>query len=164
MAGVTRDEGTLLSYGTFPIMRKTFNKTDILHLMNSLIHPSIYTETAPKFYLSNTDPNNETALRQSFSQFYGEMHIICPTYLFAKLFAENSPKEKVYFYSLTYQRNNSKLFGCDTEWMGVCHAADLEFVFGLTFLKPESSSELDRSFSKKVMSLWTNFAKTEYKF
>ncbi len=164
MAGVTRDEGTLLAFVSFPIMRKTFNKTDILDLMNSLIHPSIYTETAPKFYLSNTDSNNETVLRQSFSQFYGQMHITCPTYLFAKQFAQYSPKGKVYFYELTYQRNNSKLFGCDTEWMGVCHAADLEFVWGLPFLKPESSSEVDRNFSKKVMSLWTNFAKTGYKF
>ncbi len=164
MAGVTRDEGTLLAYLYFPIIQKTFNKTEIIDLMKSVIHPSIYTETAPKFYLSNIDPNNEIALRLSFSQFFGDLIITCPTYLFAKQFAEYSPKEKVHFYELTYVRNNSKLFGCDTEWMGVCHGADLEFVFGLPFLKPESSSEVDRNFSKKVMSLWTNFAKTGYKF
>jgi carboxylesterase type B len=164
MAGVNRDEGTVLVYKSFSEWKKTFNKTDIIDVMKLFIHPSTYTETAPKFYLSNIDPNNETALRIRFSQFYGDIVITCPTYLFAKLFAQNSPKEKVYFYELTYQRNNSKLFGCDTEWMGVCHGADLEFVFGLPFLKPESSSEVDRNFSKKVMSLWTNFAKTGYKF
>jgi carboxylesterase type B len=164
MAGVTRDEGTLLVYLTFPIMQKTFNKTDIIDLMNSVIHPSIYTETAPKFYLSNIDPNNETALRLSFSQFYGDLIITCPTYFFAKQFAQNSPKQKVFFYELTYARNNSKDYHCDTESMGICHGAELEFVFGIPLLEPESSSELDRNFSKKVMSLWTNFAKTGYKF
>ncbi len=164
MAGVTRDEGTLLAYTNFPIMQKTFNKTDIIDLMNSVTHPSIYTETAPKFYLSNIDPNNETALIQRFSQFYGDLIITCPTYFFAKQFAENSPKGKVYFYELTYVRNNSKLYRFDTERMGIYHGAELEFVFGLPFLDPESSSEIDRNLSKNVMSLWTNFAKTGYKF
>jgi carboxylesterase type B len=164
MAGVTRDEGTLLVYIYFPIMQKTFNKTDIIDLMKSVTHPSIYTETAPKFYLSNIDSNNEIALIQSFSQFYGDIIITCPTYFFAKKFVENSPKEKVFFYELTYARNDSKDYRCDTKLMGICHGAELEFVFGLPFLDPESSSEVDRNFSKKVMSLWTNFAKTGYKF
>jgi carboxylesterase type B len=48
--------------------------------------------------------------------------------------------------------------------MGIYHGAELEFVFGLPFLDPESSSEIDRNLSKNVMSLWTNFAKTGYKF
>ena len=42
--------------------------------------------------------------------------------------------------------------------MGIPHGSDIEFVFGLTLLNPESTPE-NREFSKLFMKYWTHFAK-----
>jgi acetylcholinesterase/cholinesterase len=104
-------------------------------------------------------------LKQAFSAAYGDLLITCPTHFFAEEFAKVSPKDSVYFYELTYKQKLPGIFGCsDPDWMGICHTSDLGFVFGLPLLMPQSSSQIDQDFSKTVMSLWTNFAKTGYQF
>ncbi|CAG2169662.1 unnamed protein product [Oppiella nova] len=45
--------------------------------------------------------------------------------------------------------------GCTAE-MGICHASELEHVFGLPVLMHSD----DMAFSESVVKMWTNFAKT----
>jgi len=164
MTGVTKDEGTLLAYLNFPKLNDKISKTDLLAAMKTMLYSGIDYNMVSKFYLSNVDPNNETALKQAFSAAYGDLVITCPTHFFAEEFAKVSPKDSVYFYEFTYKLKLPGVLGCEPDWMGICHASELSFVFGLPLLYPEVSSQIDRDFSKTVMSLWTNFAKTGYQF
>jgi carboxylesterase type B len=162
LSGVTKNEGTLLAYMIFEKLTQNLTKTDLIDLMKALPNPGIDVEKASEYYLSNIDQTNQTALIQAFGAFYGDLILTCPTYLFAQQFAEYSVEDSVYFYEWTHRRNDTSLYACGPEWMGVCHGADLEFVFGVPFLRPDIRSDIDRNFSKLVMKLWTNFAKTGY--
>jgi len=46
--------------------------------------------------------------------------------------------------------------GCDNEWQGVCHGADIPFVFGLPVLRLDK----DKEFSKLIRNIWSHFATT----
>jgi carboxylesterase type B len=164
MVGVTKDEGTLLAYLNFPKLNDTLTKTDLTNGLKTLIYSGIDSELVSKFYLSNVNVENETALKQAFSASYGDLVITCPTHFFAEEFAKSSPKDSVYFYELTHKIKQKGILGCESDWMGICHGSDIGFVFGLPFLMPQFDSEVDRNFTKSVMSLWTNFAKTGYEF
>lgn len=48
------------------------------------------------------------------------------------------------------------------EWMGVLHGDEIMFIFGET-LKPKSNfSHADKRLSARMMTYWTNFAKTGF--
>ena len=86
----------------------------------------------------------------------GDIGLKCPTYLFAKQYAEHStPQTNVFFYELTYEGND---FGPSLD-LGIFHGADLEFVFGLDLLNPNKTSEQNIEFTKQFLKLWTDFAK-----
>ena len=90
---------------------------------------------------------------------FGDITMICPTYLFAKNYALHSSAGSVYFYEQTYQR---KAY-LNTTAYGVTHFSDIDFVFGLPVLQPKpSDTSIDVEFSLQVMKLWTNFAKYGY--
>ncbi|XP_054165691.1 acylcarnitine hydrolase-like [Oppia nitens] len=92
---------------------------------------------------------------------YGDLLMNCPTYLFAKNYALNTGANKhsnVYFYEQTYRR----AYGKDDPMarFGVTHGADIDFVFGLSFIKPlKTDTEIYVQFSRQVMKMWTDFAK-----
>ncbi len=47
------------------------------------------------------------------------------------------------------------------EWMGVMHGYEIEYVFGIPVNNGNYSVE-ERYLSSKIMTYWTNFAKTGY--
>ena len=110
-----------------------------------------------KFYTENVDKKNSLALKMAFFDFLGDILLKCPTYSFAKRFAQITPMAKTYFYEWTYQGGFAAALGCDEKTMGICHGADVPYVFGLS-----QSSELDIHFTKQVLKMWTDFAKTGY--
>ena len=116
-----------------------------------------------QFYLKNVNRNDSNALRKAFYDLLGDIGIICPTYHFAKQYYSSYTKGKTYFYQLTYQNTDYAMLPCDEKTMGICHMADIPFVFG-TFLITPNNSAIDIQFSKDIMKMWTNFAKTGYDF
>ena len=155
---MNRDEGSL-SYNDFKPLRGNFNEKDFKDLISTVnaLHHDIDEEKVVDFYLQNIDRSNTSALRKAFYDFYGDFYYKCRTYFFAKSFAENNPKRKTYFYELTYKSKH----GCDERTMGICHGADIEFVYG-EVLRDKSNSKVDIDFSLEIIKMWTNFAKTGY--
>ncbi|XP_054165692.1 cholinesterase-like, partial [Oppia nitens] len=91
---------------------------------------------------------------------FGDLMMACPTYQFAKNYAQHTSAEhsNVYFYEITYHRTYSK--GDPLEYFDVSHGADLPFVFGLPLIDPQKTdTENDIKFTRDVMKMWTNFAK-----
>ena len=100
--------------------------------------------------------NDSDAIKWKLSDFVGDLMMKCPTYHFAKRYAEQSSDEtNVFFYELTHKASDM-IKGLD---LGIYHGADIELVFGSLLLKPETTSEENIRFSKEVMKLWTDFAK-----
>ena len=162
MAGVTRNEGSLLARlvePKLPFNNITENDFEIfVNISNQLLH-ELDMNRIKDYYLKNIDKNNSNELMQAIYEFNGNLLVKCPTYLFAKHFAQKSNKNNVYFYELTYQSQITRTYFCDEMTMGICHFSDVEFVFGTPILYMNLYMKKDIDFSKDVMKMWTNFAK-----
>ena len=152
MAGVMANEGRGLAPDQ--IVPKFKTRDDLKHLIQTLHFPRLNADEIADFYLKRqTNRNSSSALKWAYYDFFGDIYIACPTYEFAKHFAQFSPKKNVFFYKWTYipSYNTHKA-------MGVPHGAENTYVFGGPVLKNAS----DKQFSKDVMKMWTNFAKYGY--
>ncbi|CAG2120890.1 unnamed protein product [Medioppia subpectinata] len=111
-------------------------------------------------YLKGVNTSDSLALRTAFSALAGDLMLGCPTYLFAKRFAQTvKESQRVYFYELLYATNYfAKLMNCDVKTVGICHAMDLPFVFGLPLLDPNNYTPEDLFYSNYIMKMWTKFA------
>ncbi|CAG2117816.1 unnamed protein product, partial [Medioppia subpectinata] len=150
LAGVVRDEGSLLARMAYPKCKSLSSAADFTDLVKSVTIPRLDAQKITDFYTRGVNTSAPHELESAFWQFYGDVHIVCPTYLFAKQFAKWSPKKRVYFYDWTYVSHIlAPMIGC-TEEMGVCHASELEYVFGA----PIVMNTTDRQFSDNVVTMW----------
>ncbi|CAG2106281.1 unnamed protein product, partial [Medioppia subpectinata] len=162
MAGVTRNEGA----ETAKLVQTQPDKTTLdqfkvgIKIGDALFH-NIDVPKMTDSYLSGVNISDPLALWHSLTDFFGDLSLKCPTYLFARQFSAGvADKHRVYFYELDYESAyTANITGCDPKTMGVCHEADLPFVFGLPFIHTNDYSKQDLVFSRDVMRLWTKFAK-----
>ena len=160
IAGITKDEGSNMASLYFEDPLKNFTKDDFIEFvkLTSSTFPNMNLDQVTGFYLKNTNLNDSDAIKWKIFDFYGDILIKCPTYMFAKRYAEQSvPETNVFFYELTYTTNEIY----NGQNMGVRHGAEIEFVFGLLLLET-NTSETDIEFSKRVVKYWTDFAKYGY--
>ena len=152
IAGVCKDESSLTAKNKSPSIegfREAITQLEVLfHNLNDT--------KLLEYYMKGVDKNDSDTIRWKLSAFYSELELKCPTYHFAKRYAERSSNQtNVFFYELTH---TSKGPAYEKEF-GVPHGSDLVFVFGLPLLKPNDYSKEDLVFSKQVMKYWTDFAK-----
>ncbi|CAG2113216.1 unnamed protein product, partial [Medioppia subpectinata] len=162
MAGIVRNEGSLFlpsiiqnpSNITLMGFKIGVFKLDVIyHGINEFI--------INQYYLKGVNSSDPLALRWALSALLGDLTLGCPTYLFARQLAAGVvDTHRVYFYEFDYEsRLFANITGCNTKTMGVCHEAELPFVFGLPFINTKDFSPQDLVFSREVMRLWTKFAK-----
>ncbi|XP_054165706.1 acetylcholinesterase-like, partial [Oppia nitens] len=164
MAGVAKHEGSFLAY-YLPQARPTVNLTKqdfikYIHQLNGIFHDipennSNIIET----YVGTNDTRD--GIKWAEYDLFGDFIVTCPTYQFAKNYAQKSiiSKSQVYFYEITYQREDN-VVGISNKEMDVTHGAELDFVFGAPVITPEKrDTKVDTEFSQQVMKLWTDFAK-----
>jgi acetylcholinesterase/cholinesterase len=169
MTGLVKDEGTI-----FPIMlnSKLFQNHTYPQIRNLTETRQLFIELAhnetdiPKSMISYAaesfikGPKRDSPLKniQRLSQALGDFIIVCPTlYLADEMIDRN---KTVYMYSFNYRPKSSRF----DEWMGVIHYEEVPFVFGYPLRKPKQYNKQDIEFSKKIMKIWTHFAKTGYEF
>ena len=160
MAGVTKNEGSLLALTQMPsLFNKTLTEEDFkqfIGIVNTNMFHNLNATKIIDYYLKNVDKKSSDAIKWRIIDFYGHLLIQCPTYLFAKEYAERSSNgTNVFFYELTHTSKSAAL----VKKFGVDHGAELDFVFGLPLLKPKNYTQDDFDFSKQVMKYWTDFAK-----
>ena len=150
-----RNEGSSLAHQSYPGADYLKNRDEFKEFIKKVHFPQLSYANISEFYLKYIDTNSTEALKKAFYDFYGDIHITCPCYHFAKAFAENTPKRKVYFYEWTYLSDVMAVrSGCKKD-MGICHGSENGYVFGTPVLK----NMADKKFSEDVMRIWTNFAK-----
>ncbi|CAG2121344.1 unnamed protein product, partial [Medioppia subpectinata] len=160
MAGIASTEGSLLSHPYVKNMLTLNNFIESTKTSDSVYH-GLDVKRVDDYYLQNVDKNSSLELKKAFYELFGDLMMKCPTYLFAKQMATDAqPGHNVYFYQVTYQNKYfAHLEGCNGEGMGVCHCAELAFVYGFPYLIPDAYSDIDAIFSADLMKMWTNFAK-----
>ena len=154
MAGVMQNEGSTLAPHPGAEQLKTVE--DFKALVKMTAFPAVDFEKVTEFYLKGVDTHNPKHLTKAFYDFFGDVCLTCPTYHFAKQFAQNTATN-TFFYEWTYISSDLKSHPECTEGMGVCHWTDVRFVFGDPLLG--NHLETDKKFSEQVMTIWTDFVK-----
>ena len=107
IAGINSNEGSLLSALLLPPKDEALTIDHFkrgVQVADKMFH-ELDVQKVVDYYLKGIDTSNSSALRRAFYEFYGDIYMKYPTYLFAKLFAINTQKsgKNVYFYELTHQ-------------------------------------------------------------
>ncbi|XP_022095317.1 acetylcholinesterase-like isoform X2 [Acanthaster planci] len=134
-----------------PINMTLFNQTiaKIFKPMNK------FARSAIKFqYTDWLDPFNPYKLRDATEAFVTDYKIACPIFETAR--AYTSAKNKAYLYRFRRRPSNNP-WG---EWMGVMHGDEIAYAFGQPLHPNNGFSEEDIALSRKMIRLWSNFAKT----
>ena len=160
IAGITKDEGSSIANSLRDIFIKNYTMKDFdnfFKLIDNAFH-DLSLKNITDFYFKGKNMSDSNTIKYVITDVFGDIMVKCPTYLFAKRYAERS-KTNVFFYELTHS-TRGPLFEMIA---GITHGADIEFVMGLILLNPKTTAE-DKEFSKKVMKYWTDFAKYGFVF
>ena len=144
LPGFTKDTASLIN-------DTQFNDTvgEIFKSMNK------FAMSAIKFqYTDWLDPHNPAKLRDAAEAFVADYNIACPIYETAK--AYTAAHNKAYLYRFQQRSFNNPF----AEWMGVLHGDEVTYAFGQPLHPSNGFSAEDIAVSRKMMRLWSNFAKT----
>ncbi|CAG2113156.1 unnamed protein product, partial [Medioppia subpectinata] len=162
IAGNTRNEGTSLTRGLIkdPDHMTVADFYNGIKSFDALGYHNLNVTKVADDYLKGVNTSSPAALLQSFSAFAGDLGLVCPTYLFAKRFAQTvKESQRVYFYELLYASEWFANYSqCNISTMGICHGMEIAFVFGLPLLYPDVSTPEDIFYANVVMKLWSKFA------
>ena len=102
------------------------------------------------------DSKNKYALRSQLIDLIGDYIFVAPSHEVADIHSEEAP---VYMYEFAHRRTIGNI---NKEWMGVVHADNVPYDFGIPFLPRFYSGydAADRNVSSFIMELYANFAKT----
>ncbi|CAG2111019.1 unnamed protein product [Medioppia subpectinata] len=163
LSGITRTEGSILAVQYNYTNIKTIDDFKTYIRAAEKRYHGLVADKVADFYLNGVDIGSPPALQWAFYQFFGDLLMGCPTYLFTKHMAAINLQNNhnVYFYRLDYQSQTQAIArGCNESTMGICHGADLSFVFGIPYTDLIGYTPMDREFSTDIMNMWTTFAKT----
>ncbi|KAH9413256.1 hypothetical protein DERP_012966 [Dermatophagoides pteronyssinus] len=162
--GITHDEGGMMVLMYFPELMddKTILTMKQVHekISGMLIQMNMtnYSNEIIHYYTNNLDASNIKEVRKMFIKLFTDFTLGCPTMLFGQRIAQISEKvNNFYSYRLDRRGVAAIPMGCTFEWLGVCHGADIPYVFHNSMLK---NSSKDVQLSNDMIKAWTNFAKT----
>lgn len=92
--------------------------------------------------------------RMVLARIRGDVELDCPEILMAERWAHNAPLKQYYSFRIT-QRPARETKMCVHEWMGVCHADELFYLFMI----PDQIRESDKKLSHVMIKAWTLFAR-----
>jgi len=97
-------------------------------------------------------------MHSRFLRFYDEYRLKCPTYLFAKRYAEQSAdKSKLFFCEIMYEMDFN-----GATYHGLYDYQEVFYIFGTPLLESKKYTQREKEFSQRVVHYWTNFAKYGY--
>ncbi|XP_033104014.1 cholinesterase-like [Anneissia japonica] len=99
-------------------------------------------------------PQNQASFRDALDQAAGDNKFVCPTFQFAKAYAEFN--QDVYYYRFTQRASNHPF----PDWMGVLHGDEIAYFFGLPLHPENGFSVEDKRLSRQMMAYYANFART----
>ncbi|XP_046549634.1 acetylcholinesterase-like isoform X2 [Haliotis rubra] len=161
LLGVNKNEGVGMLMGILPTIFTPFtdqlnvNRTQFLTTVKALtsVQPSAIFKAISAQYADIYVPSLHPNYLDSADGVLGDNFFKCPA---TKLAASHSANNNVYLYSFEYRIPSLPL----PQWMGVAHTFEIESVFGHPLGDAFTSTDVDKSISRSMMTYWTNFAKT----
>ncbi|GFO40069.1 carboxylic ester hydrolase [Plakobranchus ocellatus] len=99
-------------------------------------------------------PNDGIELRKSVDKAASDYYFVCKVNELAKSYARQNVPVYYYWFDQRWSANPWP------KWMGVLHADEIWFTFGHPLNRSYSFTEGEKMLSRKMMTYWTNFAKT----
>lgn len=165
LMGTNSQEGALFAPSLLPAVYPLYKGTPRLMTLEQIAERAgnkrqLVQPILDKFF-SDIDGNNGTQARDRVLELLRDYLFVCPDRMFIvernKAVGEKSP---LFYYRYDYRSSQSPW---NSEWVtGASHADEMDDVFGMAHTKPfdERYTESEKLLSIKVMSMWTNFAKT----
>ncbi|RWS09335.1 acetylcholinesterase-like protein 5 [Dinothrombium tinctorium] len=122
-------------------------------------YSNIESDLIADFYISHIYHEERNELRKGVAYAFGDFRIVCPVYYFSKNVAHYSQISRVFSFQFTFKPTIGLAKNC-VDWMGVCHADDIVFTFGVPLRHPQNYSVEDYYFSLLIINVWTSFVKT----
>ncbi|CAG2114712.1 unnamed protein product, partial [Medioppia subpectinata] len=153
MVGVMRNEGSSLINTLIKPNQTLKDYQEFVALVDTIYH-NFDIKRVEEFYLKQyivkqskqKQINNSDAILWAEYDLFGDVCITCPTYRFAKAYAQLGGAGGVYFYEQTFQRKSF----LDEKLYGVTHQADVDYVFGAPLLYPTiTDTTNDTQFSRQ---------------
>lgn len=108
------------------------------------------------YYKDWLNPDNQTAMSLSLDRAVSDCYFVCPVNELARTYATHNMPVYYYWFSQRWTANPWP------EWMGVLHADEMWYTFGHALNQSHSFTEEEKQLSRRMMTYWTNFAKTGY--
>ncbi|XP_073237031.1 neuroligin-4, X-linked-like [Porites lutea] len=143
--------------GVSPTLFKSF-LTKFAQVQNSRKKNADLLADALEFmYTPWPDNSNTYALRSGLVDVIGDNLFVAPSHKVADVHGQVAP---VYLYEFAHRGKSSLVVRA--EWMGVVHAENIPFDFGVPFLPKFSPhySQADRNVSLFIMTMYANFARS----
>ena len=105
-------------------------------------------------YTNWLKPEDDLANFRGLDQAIADYHFVCQVNEFAHAYAQSG--QNVYMYRFT-ERYSSNPWPSS---LGVMHADEITFAFGLPLRPKANFTALERELSRQIMRYWTNFAKS----
>ncbi|RWS23580.1 acetylcholinesterase-1-like protein [Leptotrombidium deliense] len=159
MVGVTNDEGSVFVNFIMPelLAKERLTSTEIRNLLINNSRKLLISESKARL-LANTflkeSPKEESSefWFRILSNIVGDLFITCPSLSFAEEMTKLN--KTVHFYVF----NHKSPLVSQHPWIGVPHASEIPYVFGLPLRFPAQFSGKDIEVSKTVIRAWSAFA------
>lgn len=148
----TNTQNPIHAYDYNRAMHDLFEWYPYFHDRNRL---NMIAKDAISFHYRNwLNPDDPISLRKSVDRAASDYFFVCGVNRLAKMFARRSIPVYYYWFNQRWSANPWP------EWMGVLHADEIWFTFGIALNESHSFTHEERQLSRKMMTYWTNFAKT----
>jgi len=161
--GVMQNEAGMFNIGLK--REKTFLETNMPAILHALAdigdaHKDAVAKAVYKEYFSNVDFNDELQIDTAIQELFSDVMFNAATDRKARqLFKAGDP---VFLYKMSYQGEHSlaDIGGYSTgRSLGPTHADELRFLHDMQVFNGGKLNDEDTLMSKKLLTLWTNFAK-----
>ncbi|KAM3920535.1 cholinesterase-like [Leptodactylus fuscus] len=160
LIGITKDDGNpfpVFGAPGFSVKNESLITTEELKEGLRYFFPpgdDLSVESMMLMYKDWDDEENMEKNRKAMEQILRDYYFMCPSKYFAN-FASKT-KNNLYVYEYAHRPSDEGL----PEWMGVAHGAELSMLFGKPLISPQQFSNQEQIFSRRLMKIWANFART----
>ncbi|XP_002937472.3 cholinesterase [Xenopus tropicalis] len=160
LLGITKDDGnpfTLIGSTDFNIQTESsISSAELLERLKRFFPSAgdLGIQSILLQYKDWEDVNNGEKNRQAMELILRDYYFACPVKGFARYAVEH--QNNVFFYEYDHRSSNDPW----PEWMGALHGAELPMLFGKPFINKGRYTRSELLFSKRIMKLWANFART----
>ncbi|KAM7315081.1 cholinesterase 1-like [Ixodes scapularis] len=159
LIGHVVNEGGFFAWRSFPEVfhagsPKNLTKIETLILLAPLVSPSSpkLLDELHQIYTQDLGDTDYEKLRRAVQDAWGDKFVTCSSKEASMRLASNTDYS-VFYYILNHTSSSSP----QKPWYGMSHVEDVLYVFGRPIVEKASSD--DQNYSKKLMGLWTSFAK-----